>query len=253
MIWIVAVVVAPIVHAASKHPSLMDKALQWAQIAGGLAALSAVSVFAWAKLRLDRIWGWVFKHLKEDQAATRKKELLDSMQSPELVALRQNDFKEVLGAQIMPQLETMQAAHEGLRRGQASLEKTFMDHISSEDNALAVIGAQQSEIHKRIDDHMVREEEASAEQSEYMKRTTDHICQISTAVEKISTEQERVATALVTSQAKVERVAAELATELERVDQDRPVWLADREALHRYMEKGTEFMEHNDATDPKAV
>lgn len=165
----IAVAVVAAAAKATKNPTLMEKAIQWAQIAGGLAALSAVAVFAWAKLRLDKLWGWVFKHLKEDQAVARKKELLESMRSPELVALRQTDLRDALSAEFGPELDSMKAAHVSLREGQSHLERKLMEHIASEDNALAAIGAQQAQIHIRIDEHMDREEKAAAENAVHLK------------------------------------------------------------------------------------
>lgn len=157
--------------AAAHHPTFLDNVLTACQIAGGVAAMSAIVVFAWAKLRLDRVWSWVFKHLKEDQKVARKAELMDALASPDFVALRTADLTKVIDVQVIPQLD---------------------------------------KINRRIDDHMEREEAAAAENNVYMRENTEHVKQITETVGQIAVEQKTVSSNLVDAQKKVDEVAEHL-------------------------------------------
>lgn len=138
------------VHVAVHHDAtFLEKVITASQVAGGVAAMSAITVFAWAKLRLDKAWSWVFKHLREDQKAARLKEYTEAQSTPEIRELRRAEFTDAFDEKIVPQLRI---------------------------------------INKRIDDHMEREEQALNDSATHVKVIGQNVEKIALEQSRVADE-----------------------------------------------------------------
>jgi hypothetical protein len=127
------------------------------EVAGAIGAITAVGVFMWSRLRLDKLWAWIQKNIKADQKAARLAEFYEAQTDPKVVAIRKAELSGVINEQIVPELTSLKAAHQTL--------------------------------HDCLD------------------RNTETVKRVEGKVEKVITEQDRVATELTEAKKKVDIVA----------------------------------------------
>lgn len=120
VLFIVHVVVA-VASKATVTGGFWGHLITIGEVAGAIGAITAVGVFLWSRLRLDKGWAWIQKNIKADQRAARLAEFFQAQADPKVVELRKAELKGVLEEQIIPQLVTLKSNQESLAEGHQTL------------------------------------------------------------------------------------------------------------------------------------